>query len=139
FQAEDGIRDGHVTGVQTCALPISIDFVDEAKIRFLVYRKSRRFREPGEDLAAHRFPKHLHAPHDRSGATAWPVKDLSGFKGTALAHIVSGTPHRAKNLVREFTTPGLAESFGEITGFRGMAAVQEKAKQIRGVSEARHH
>src|SRR5690625_6445811 len=24
FQAEDGIRDGHVTGVQTCALPISL-------------------------------------------------------------------------------------------------------------------
>src|SRR6266508_6799221 len=23
FQAEDGIRDGHVTGVKTCALPIS--------------------------------------------------------------------------------------------------------------------
>src|SRR5690606_39377769 len=25
FQAEDGIRDFHVTGVQTCALPISAD------------------------------------------------------------------------------------------------------------------
>src|SRR5437870_4246506 len=25
FQAEDGIRDGHVTGVQTCALPIFDD------------------------------------------------------------------------------------------------------------------
>src|SRR6266487_5483740 len=25
FQAEDGIRDGRVTGVQTCALPISLD------------------------------------------------------------------------------------------------------------------
>src|SRR5690606_40396765 len=24
FQAEDGIRDSHVTGVQTCALPISL-------------------------------------------------------------------------------------------------------------------
>src|SRR5439155_3939050 len=24
FQAEDGIRDGHVTGVQTCALPIFV-------------------------------------------------------------------------------------------------------------------
>src|SRR6266508_5649793 len=24
FQAENGIRDGHVTGVQTCALPISL-------------------------------------------------------------------------------------------------------------------
>src|SRR5439155_16127226 len=27
FQAEDGIRDGHVTGVQTCALPISKCFM----------------------------------------------------------------------------------------------------------------
>src|SRR5690606_40348345 len=26
FQAEDGIRDFHVTGVQTCALPIFTDF-----------------------------------------------------------------------------------------------------------------
>src|SRR5207253_5505564 len=26
FQAEDGIRDGHVTGVQTCALPIYLPF-----------------------------------------------------------------------------------------------------------------
>src|SRR5690625_7057064 len=26
FQAADGIRDGHVTGVQTCALPICADF-----------------------------------------------------------------------------------------------------------------
>src|SRR5690625_7057917 len=25
FQEEDGIRDGHVTGVQTCALPICIN------------------------------------------------------------------------------------------------------------------
>src|SRR5690625_5384760 len=28
FQAEDGIRDGHVTGVQTCALPISVTEVE---------------------------------------------------------------------------------------------------------------
>src|SRR5438105_9444544 len=27
FQAEDGIRDPLVTGVQTCALPISCDFI----------------------------------------------------------------------------------------------------------------
>src|SRR5207253_3333898 len=30
FQAEDGIRDGHVTGVQTCALPIFNDFEGSA-------------------------------------------------------------------------------------------------------------
>src|SRR5437667_441184 len=29
FQAEDGIRDRDVTGVQTCALPISLEFVAE--------------------------------------------------------------------------------------------------------------
>src|SRR5690606_40554934 len=27
FQAEDGIRDFHVTGVQTCALPILVRFI----------------------------------------------------------------------------------------------------------------
>src|SRR2546430_11770892 len=31
FQAEDGIRDLTVTGVQTCALPISADLVDVAE------------------------------------------------------------------------------------------------------------
>src|SRR5690625_7249846 len=31
FQAEDGIRDGHVTGVQTCALPIS-SFLRRARV-----------------------------------------------------------------------------------------------------------
>src|SRR5436309_7145596 len=30
FQAEDGIRDFHVTGVQTCALPISTHASDVA-------------------------------------------------------------------------------------------------------------
>src|SRR2546430_12938524 len=31
FQAEDGIRDLTVTGVQTCALPISIDYISVAE------------------------------------------------------------------------------------------------------------
>src|SRR5690606_40315073 len=47
FQAEDGIRDFHVTGVQTCALPIServwILANDGTKIPIsLVYRKDMR-------------------------------------------------------------------------------------------------
>src|SRR5690606_40694472 len=33
FQAEDGIRDFHVTGVQTCALPISLFHVAESRPR----------------------------------------------------------------------------------------------------------
>src|SRR5690625_3636910 len=35
FQAEDGIRDGHVTGVQTCALPISAEFYQQALPGFM--------------------------------------------------------------------------------------------------------
>src|SRR6266487_4977639 len=32
FQAEDGIRDGRVTGVQTCALPISHKWRDRRMV-----------------------------------------------------------------------------------------------------------
>src|SRR5690348_17589195 len=35
FQAEDGIRDGRVTGVQTCALPISTVFTEGVSKGFL--------------------------------------------------------------------------------------------------------
>src|SRR5690625_7210849 len=36
FQAEDGIRDGHVTGVQTCALPIFVIPLSKPIIAVLV-------------------------------------------------------------------------------------------------------
>src|SRR5207253_7580735 len=36
FQAEDGIRDGHVTGVQTCALPISADYDGDGDVDLFV-------------------------------------------------------------------------------------------------------
>src|SRR5690606_39771358 len=38
FQAEDGIRDFHVTGVQTCALPISATTIDDAVEVHATYR-----------------------------------------------------------------------------------------------------
>src|SRR2546425_8908846 len=34
FQAEDGIRDKLVTGVQTCALPILIDDAHAVRVRY---------------------------------------------------------------------------------------------------------
>src|SRR2546430_8375054 len=40
FQAEDGIRDLTVTGVQTCALPISARKVAAEAIREAAYRKN---------------------------------------------------------------------------------------------------
>src|SRR5207302_7572680 len=40
FQAEDGIRDFHVTGVQTCALPISS--MNAMGLSFMTSRRSVR-------------------------------------------------------------------------------------------------
>src|SRR5699024_10947684 len=37
FQAEDGIRDRNVTGVQTCALPISINYTANSQTTHINY------------------------------------------------------------------------------------------------------
>src|SRR5256884_7349418 len=46
FQAEDGIRDVAVTGVQTCALPISFSILVTSQIRIPPSRTSKSCR-PG--------------------------------------------------------------------------------------------
>src|SRR5689334_23899065 len=61
FQAEDGIRDGTVTGVQTCALPI---YPVPLQRRLVVRRHDRTPvlcdpRRPGQFLHQWRGPQHL--------------------------------------------------------------------------------
>src|SRR5439155_12626461 len=51
FQAEDGIRDGHVTGVQTCALPICLNPFEDM-LGFLSADKQRQIRQLEEKFAA---------------------------------------------------------------------------------------
>src|SRR5207253_6934217 len=55
---EDGIRDGHVTGVQTCALPISglVTLVRVNRRRKKVAELARILNQPAEKL-----PKQLRA------------------------------------------------------------------------------
>src|SRR5688572_30924462 len=50
FQAEDGIRDLTVTGVQTCALPISIDIEPVGAAATLI---AERFRRAGRTPSPH--------------------------------------------------------------------------------------
>src|SRR2546425_4095612 len=45
FQAEDGIRDKLVTGVQTCALPISGSLVEDRALRVRLARDGGRGKE----------------------------------------------------------------------------------------------
>src|SRR5690606_39716036 len=61
FQAEDGIRDFHVTGVQTCALPISIRYSVSAR---------RPTTCPGLTSCSERFPVSSHRGTRR---TSWRI------------------------------------------------------------------
>src|SRR2546429_5185812 len=47
FQAEDGIRDVAVTGVQTCALPISDEHIHVAEV---VLERAKRLVEGAKDV-----------------------------------------------------------------------------------------
>src|SRR6266581_3568247 len=72
FQAEDGIRDGRVTGVQTCALPISPDpptFLRE----HVAPRSARRVAQLKAEIA--RLQREL---DDRLAATATVQLVLEG-------------------------------------------------------------
>src|SRR5207245_4263968 len=67
FQAEDGIRDATVTGVQTCALPISI-LADQRRAgrSACATRASKMARRPHERSLERRRGAHLLAGHPRS-------------------------------------------------------------------------
>src|SRR5439155_15163844 len=60
FQAEDGIRDGHVTGVQTCALPISTG------PRFTLAHAKASARLPKSVISAQTKTPTIHALRKRS-------------------------------------------------------------------------
>src|SRR5215510_16204814 len=75
FQAEDGIRDGHVTGVQTCALPIYLrnagmmaleaQAVGRDDAVELVQRGRSEERRVGKECRSRRPPYHLKKKNNR--------------------------------------------------------------------------
>src|SRR5207253_7109113 len=71
FQAEDGIRDGHVTGVQTCALPISCRSSGEIPCaRILIGFSSRTHRAAG--AARPVLPCWFAGLLERASSIRWP-------------------------------------------------------------------
>src|SRR5437660_11997147 len=80
FQAEDGIRDGHVTGVQTCALPISSQYamVDTGLYRValtpagttgpvIVQATRSEERRVGKECRSRWWPRHCRKKGSRQG------------------------------------------------------------------------
>src|SRR5690625_7380092 len=88
FQAEDGIRAGHVTGVQTCALPISSP-------------SNRLVTEPSSKTARM-------ARASRGAIDSWERRSncVSGGIATVLVHTTSRTEQAFRGAVAAAVTIG---------------------------------
>src|SRR5699024_11485068 len=84
FQAEDGIRDRNVTGVQTCALPI-------LDLALAVVRRTRAGRSPFSPDKMHIHHRLLEIGHSHRNAvlSMYAIAALVAF-GTVLVSLVSG-------------------------------------------------
>src|SRR5439155_11110802 len=105
FQAEDGIRDGHVTGVQTCALPISQHCLASHDIPG-AFAASIRAGEEAERLGA---PAEAHRHYDQALALWERVAEPEQTAGMARGKLGllsatnaadSGDVDRAVHLLR---------------------------------------
>src|SRR5260370_10963188 len=123
FQAEDGIRDSSVTGVQTCALPISLA------------------RTSGTSSSAESTPRSRPAAIARQASVAsWQVNALVEATPTSGPASVGNTISLARAIVElgTLTTEkdALPMSFGEFQrGERvgGLSGLRYKDRQIAGI------
>src|SRR5437763_13221999 len=92
FQAEDGIRDTSVTGVQTCALPISVAVHDDVA--------------EARQKAAKDFANYGVLPNYRR------ILDIGGAAGPAEAAIVGDEASRSeeRRVGKEWRCGGKADS-----------------------------
>src|SRR6266511_5964249 len=89
FQAEDGIRDFHVTGVQTCALPI-------------LPSPSKRMLRPSGDQSGRRAPNGGLAITFRplpSGLITWSLTIAVAGQGALVGHPETGLDTRAAKTI----------------------------------------
>src|SRR5690606_23589726 len=123
FQAEDGIRDFHVTGVQTCALPILFIDVDTGLRRMglapgmpTVELAERIARVPGLEVvglmshaghvSAARTPEELAETARRAAQALVETAEILRRRGVPIAHVSPGSTPAARF---EAQVPGVTE------------------------------
>src|SRR5437762_9123932 len=85
FQAEDGIRDTSVTGVQTCALPIFRDLICSAP------RTPVRMQEQVSNVMATQWLR----------GSEWAISHARGFRDEVKARVESGIAEIGRASCRE--------------------------------------
>src|SRR5207253_8202125 len=109
FQAEDGIRDGHVTGVQTCALPISKE-----------HRQASSVFPPITLRQPRAFDFILVTRGTAVGAAAPDEEELQPDPGDETAHVrpPGYASHIARSCQRQSATEHLAQRPESEIGYR---------------------
>src|SRR5258708_5379815 len=95
FQAEDGIRDDLVTGVQTCALPI---LTDRARNRCVQHARAEARRRGGRALGGH-HPHHARDAERREAGGYGQTSSLGGDVSPMGGADTSGRPGRYRRTI----------------------------------------
>src|SRR5690606_4743980 len=145
FQAEDGIRDFHVTGVQTCALPIS-NLKDDRKEVYAKWRSEKDVvdaiqttKEELENLKleaerAERDGDYGKVAEIRYGKTQQAQERLDKLQDQLAQEQSSGT-----NLIKEeVTNEDIAEVVAKWTGIPVTKMLQSEREKLLNLEEQLH-
>src|SRR6266496_5332862 len=116
FQAEDGIRDLYVTGVQTCALPISSK-AEETEILGHVHADPELEADVFEELDEELASRLLGARTDLEIAEV-----LSRMRADDAADAVAELPQRRRQAVLDLLPPGQRTKVMTLMGFNPTSA-----------------
>src|SRR5690606_654907 len=142
-QAEDGIRDFHVTGVQTCALPIYLDLQIRAnvtRINSLAQRIAQLNGEIRQVLAAGDTPNDLYDTRDMLIEELSRIADIQvidregGMVAVTIGGVtlVEGVNYRAIEVINASDT-----GFAELTWSGTNLSVHFKSGEMKALFDAR--
>src|SRR5690606_7302033 len=146
FQAEDGIRDFHVTGVQTCALPIFLarpEFTDPEIRRAALAGVILRMLSLGLGNIEH-FP-FLEPPDPRAVADGWQqLSELGAVdaqrKLTAIGRTMAKLPVDVKlsRMLVAAQAHGVLREMLVIASLLGIQDPRERPSDARAAADAAH-
>src|SRR5258708_11520106 len=138
FQAEDGIRDDLVTGVQTCALPIfepdraQGSGFTRGSVRLNLDNNTRKWLKVGMNLSGNITKEKIVTSNNSLIATAIDISPAIAIKNSdgSSGGPAAGTPY-ANNFVNPIALASLNTNYNK--GFGGLGGVYADITLIKGL------